>query len=84
MTVDRASYGCDFVIALPAIENLAELCRPAFQGSNPRAALPGRIVADMLRVSAGKIGYPMRCFVLVKADDLLIHNSLNSKSKGRA
>jgi hypothetical protein len=40
----------------------------------PGAILPRRLVADVLSVSAGQLGYPMISLVLVKAGDLLFHD----------
>ena len=40
---------------------------------NPRPHLPGRVVADMLGVTAGEIGDPVMVFVLMEGDDGLSH-----------
>jgi hypothetical protein len=75
----------DFFVALFAVERLADHRSAAFGGLRPRAALPGRVVADMLGVSTGEVGDPVGIFVLVEAGDGLKH-ALNVvlQQKGRA
>jgi hypothetical protein len=41
----------------------------ALDGNDPRAHLPGRIVANVLRVAALEVGNPMVLVVLVKPHD---------------
>ena len=59
---------------------MAEMGLPAFGSEHPRAESPGRIVADVVRVAALKVGDPVTVLVLVKADDF---SQGHSKTKRR-
>jgi hypothetical protein len=47
-----------------------DACSSTFGSRNPVALSPRRIMPDMLRVSAFKLGDPMKFRILVKSDDL--------------
>ena len=49
---------------------MANVRSPAFRRRHPMANGPGRIMPDMLRVSAFEVSDPVQFFVLVEADDL--------------
>lgn len=61
------------LVALFAVQDHAKVSRAAFGGRHPGAAEKGRMVSHMLPVAAGQIGDPMAFFVLMIADDGLVH-----------
>jgi hypothetical protein len=73
--------GLGGLVALFAVEDLAELGDSAGFGLRPRAILPGRVMAHMLGVSAGKVGDPVVFFVLMEGYDLLMHNLRETKEQ---
>jgi hypothetical protein len=62
-----------FLVALFAIELDADPALPALRGRHPRTLLPRRLMADVLRVSALKLGHPVGVLILMEADDFLFH-----------
>ena len=60
-------------VTLEAVEPDAEPAAAALGGDDPRAALPGRVVPDVLVVSALQLGHPVPLRVLVKARDPTLH-----------
>jgi hypothetical protein len=61
------------VVAFPAVEQSAEVVPPALTCGNPRPVRPGRLMADVLMVSALELGHPMLLFILVITDDAFLH-----------
>ena len=61
------------LVALFAVQDHAEMLRAPFFGRHPGAAEKRRMVSHMLPVTAGQIGNPMAFFILVIADDGLVH-----------
>src|SRR5579872_2543032 len=60
-------------IAENAVQSSTNESAPPFLGGHPGADLPGRIVADVLGVTALEIGDPVPLLVLVKANDPALH-----------
>lgn len=60
-------------IAFLAGEHQTQELRAALGRYDQRPVDPGWIVANVLIVSALKLGYPMPLIILVKADDSLLH-----------
>ena len=58
-----------------AIQDAAEMLSASFVRRDPRTAEKGRMMSDMLTMAAGQIGHPMSFFVLMVADDRLIHTA---------
>jgi hypothetical protein len=46
------------------------MCGAAFGSDDPRTVGPRRVVADMLRVPALEIGYPVAKIILMETHDL--------------
>ncbi len=62
-----------FAVAPDAVEPHPEPAAAALGGHDSRAALPGRIVADVLVVPALQLGAPMFLLVLVKTCNSTLH-----------
>ena len=61
------------LLAEGALERRSELLSPAFRLQDPGPQIEGRLMTHVLLVSAGELGYPVAVFVLVVADDRLLH-----------
>ena len=66
------------VVALRAVEHSPKVVAPAFRRCNPRPVRPGRLMADVLMVSALELGHPVLLFILVIADDAFLHTRLSA------
>jgi hypothetical protein len=62
------------VLALLAIEQLADMLASSLFGSQPWAHLPRRVMPDVLGVAALQIGNPVGSFVLVESCDASLHS----------
>lgn len=75
--ISQGASGCQRVLwrffTLSAIQGGAQMLPATLVGHNPRAAEKRRLMSDMLAVSAGQIGDPVPFFILMIADDGLIH-----------
>src|SRR5579859_1018944 len=60
-------------VALDAVEPEAEAAAAALRRDHPRAALPRRVVADVLVVPALQLGHPVPLLVPVVARDWTLH-----------
>lgn len=61
------------LIALAAPEHAAQYLIAALFRGDPGPTGPGRIVAHVLIVAAGELGYPVLLHILMKSDDRLSH-----------
>lgn len=63
------------MVTLDTVQSNPQPTVAALGSDDPGAAFPGRIVADMLVVSALQLGDPVPLLVLVKARDPTLHRS---------
>ncbi len=61
------------MVALDTVQPNPQSAAAPLGSDDPRAALPGRVVADMLVVPALQLGDPVPLLVLVKARNATLH-----------
>ena len=66
-------WGVHFLIAMLAIQWVAQEAAAAFLCLHPRPLDQRRVVAHVLPVAAGQNGPPIPLLILLKADDDLLH-----------
>jgi hypothetical protein len=74
--VTRSSH----VRAFFAVQRLPKMARPSEFAQDPGPAHKGRLMAYMLSVPARELSDPVSVFVLMKADDRLMHHLINRSS----
>jgi hypothetical protein len=62
-----------FLFTFFTIERLSEMPSLTFFGEDPWPAHKGRLMAHVLPMPTRQISHPIAVFVLMKADDGLIH-----------
>src|SRR5262245_43279430 len=70
-------------VALDAVEPHPEPAAAALRGNDPRAALPWRVMTDVLVVPTLQFGDPVPFLVLVEARDLTFHRNSPRSLSGR-
>jgi hypothetical protein len=66
------------LLALPAFKSLAKRPPAPFRRNDPGAIDPGRIMANVLIVSALQLRHPVPLFILMIANDALLHRICSS------
>jgi hypothetical protein len=64
------------MITMLTIQSIPETAAASLRGNDPGSIEPGRSVADMLLVSTFQVRHPILRFILMKTDDLALHEGL--------